>query len=103
MAQIAWIQTHRRRLKRRLFQKRDQINMRRLNSNTQLLTIAPKAATIKKANWVHIPDNTHALLVCVNAQLDEQWSFVGNKKNQRWLWVALCQYTGLILAFTVVF
>ena len=63
-------------------------------------TIKSKAATIKKANWAHIPDNTHALLVCVNAQLDEQWSFVGNKKNQRWLWVALCQYTGLILAFT---
>ena len=40
MAQIAWIQTHRRRLKRRLFQKRNQINMRRLNANTQLLTIA---------------------------------------------------------------
>ena len=48
-------------------------------------TIKSKAATIKKANWAHIPDNTHALLVCVNVQLDEQWSFVGNKKNQRWL------------------
>ena len=46
-------------------------------------TIKSKAATIKKANWDHIPDNTHALLVCVNAQLDEQWSCVGNKKNQR--------------------
>ena len=63
-------------------------------------TIKSKAATIKKGDWVHIPDNTHALLVCVNAQLDGQWSFVGNKKNQRWLWMALCQYTGLILAFT---
>jgi len=23
------------------------------------------------------------------AQLDEMWSFVKNKKNQRWLWLAL--------------
>ena len=25
---------------------------------------------------------------CDEAKLDEQWSFVQNKSNQRWLWVA---------------
>jgi len=23
------------------------------------------------------------------AEIDEQWSFVGNKSNQRWLWYAI--------------
>jgi insertion element IS1 protein InsB len=32
-------------------------------------------------------------------QADEQWSYVGNKKNQRWLWYALDAATGCILSF----
>jgi len=24
--------------------------------------------------------------VCISAECDEQWSFVGAKSNQRWLW-----------------
>ncbi len=63
-------------------------------------TIKNKAINIKKANWKQIPKNSNALILCVDSQLDEKWSFVGSKKNQRWLWVALCQYTGLVLAFT---
>ena len=34
------------------------------------------------------------------AELDELWSFVGNKKNQRWLWVAIDHNTRVVLAFT---
>jgi insertion element IS1 protein InsB len=33
-------------------------------------------------------------------ELDEMWSFVGNKKNQRWLWLAVDHNTRNILAFT---
>ena len=29
------------------------------------------------------------LPACEEAELDEQWSFVGNKSNQRWLWYAV--------------
>jgi len=63
-------------------------------------TIKAKAPNIRKANWDRISRNTEALILCLSTQLDEQWSFVGNKKNQRWLWVALCKYTGQVLAFT---
>ncbi|MGV2830885.1 IS1 family transposase [Myxosarcina sp. GI1(2024)] len=33
------------------------------------------------------------------AELDEMWSFVGNKKNQRWLWHALDRGSRQILAY----
>jgi insertion element IS1 protein InsB len=33
------------------------------------------------------------------AELDEFWSFVGNKKNQRWTWYAMDKSSGIILAW----
>jgi len=30
---------------------------------------------------------------------DEMWSFVGKKKNQRWLWHAIDHETGVVLAY----
>lgn len=33
-------------------------------------------------------------------ELDEMWSFVFSKENQRWLWLALDHQTGTILAYT---
>src|SRR2546425_10504121 len=33
------------------------------------------------------------------AEVDEMWSFVGSKSQQRWLWHALDQHTGQILAY----
>jgi hypothetical protein len=35
---------------------------------------------------------------CEAAEMDEQWSFVGNKSNQRWIWSALEHSTNTILA-----
>ena len=37
--------------------------------------------------------------ICVEAELDEQWSFVGSKKNQMWLWYALEKRNKKVLAF----
>ncbi len=34
-------------------------------------------------------------------ELDEVWSFVGNKGHKRWLWIALCRRTRQIVAFTL--
>ena len=34
------------------------------------------------------------------AELDEMWSFVGKKANQRWLWHAIDHISGEILAYT---
>ncbi len=45
-------------------------------------------------------NSSKVLIVKVdNAELDEMWSFVGNKSNQRWLWHAIDHKTGKILAY----
>ncbi len=33
------------------------------------------------------------------AEMDEMWSFVGNKGNPRWLWHAIDPHTGKVLAY----
>ena len=33
------------------------------------------------------------------AELDEMWSYVGNKENQRWLWHAIDHHSGKVLAY----
>ena len=39
--------------------------------------------------------------VCEAAELDEQWSFVGNKSNQCWLWHAVDHATNTVLAYVL--
>jgi insertion element IS1 protein InsB len=34
-----------------------------------------------------------------DAEVDEMWSFVGQKKQQRWLWHAIDHRTGAVLAY----
>ncbi len=33
-------------------------------------------------------ESAHALILCMDSQLNEQLPCVGSDKNQRWLWVA---------------
>ena len=35
----------------------------------------------------------------LEAEADEMWSFVGSKKQQRWLWHAIDHHTGEVLAY----
>ena len=35
------------------------------------------------------------------AELDEMWSFVGSKRQQRWLWHAIDHTTGAVLAYVL--
>ncbi|HJW28438.1 MAG TPA: IS1 family transposase [Saprospiraceae bacterium] len=35
------------------------------------------------------------------AELDEMWSYVGNKSNQRWLWHAIDHASGKVLAYVM--
>lgn len=37
----------------------------------------------------------------VEAELDEMWSFVGSKQQQRWLWHAVDHQTGEVLAYVL--
>ena len=45
------------------------------------------------------PCDAEVRLVCEEAELDEQWSFVGSKSNQRWIWYAVEHSTNTILAY----
>ena len=40
-------------------------------------------------------------LACKEAELDEQWSFVKKKSNQRWLWYAVDHATNTVLAYAL--
>jgi hypothetical protein len=37
--------------------------------------------------------------ICEEVELDEQWSFVGKKSNQRWIWLAVEHSTNTVLAY----
>ena len=39
-------------------------------------------------------------IIQIEAEVDEMWSFVQNKSNQRWLWHAIDHVTGDVLAYT---
>ena len=43
--------------------------------------------------------NIHVGPVCQEAELDEQWSYVHDKSNQRWLWYAVDHATNTVLAY----
>ncbi|MBC6993837.1 IS1 family transposase [Lewinella lacunae] len=62
--------------------------------------------------WEQTPDNlgvdyellenlSDEELQSVEIQLDEMWSFVGCKKNKRWIWVVYCPAIKQVLAFHV--
>ena len=36
-----------------------------------------------------------------DTELDEMWSYVGKKANQRWLWHAIDHHTGKVLAYVL--
>ena len=55
-----------------------------------------------------LPENLQASIIAENdefevlvLEVDELWSFVGNKKNDQWLWIVIHAETRQILAFHV--
>ncbi len=55
-----------------------------------------------------LPDDLNAIVAAENdnfevfvLEADEMWSFVGNKKNDQWLWLVMHSKTRQILAFHV--
>ena len=48
------------------------------------------------------PDEVEVVIRRVDeAEIDEMWSFVGKKKEQRWLWHALDHRSGKVLAYVM--
>jgi insertion element IS1 protein InsB len=41
------------------------------------------------------------LIGCIESEIDEMWSFVGNKKNKQWIWIAMDARSRQIIAFHV--
>jgi IS1 family transposase len=78
-------------------------------STNKVIDTLKKKELIQKVNPHYINTNEYGEtidvdIVCYNSicgiELDEQWSYVGNKGNQRWLWLALDHQTSDIIAFT---
>ena len=52
-------------------------------------------------DWELLDNLSDEELQSVDIQLDEMWSFVGNKENKQWIWVAYCPAIKQVLAFHI--
>jgi len=49
-----------------------------------------------------VPQDMNVVIQQVNeAEMDEMWSFVGDKGHQRWLWHAIDHHSGTFLAYVL--
>jgi IS1 family transposase/transposase-like protein len=91
------------------------VNGSGIRDTARVLNISPNTVieTLKKAD--DIIDSVNRTLLekaskedinidivpmsAIDVELDEMWSFVGDKSNQRWLWLAIDHNTGETVAF----
>lgn len=59
-------------------------------NQARLATLEPTQTIVRLCQWEE-----------VEAEVDEMWSFVGSKQQQRWLWHAIDHQTGEILAYVL--
>ena len=85
---------------------RDTSRVLNVSKSTVISTIARQEKQLVSVNpnirhmLAKESDMTASILpACVEAELDEQWSFVGSKSNQRWLWYAVDHKTNAVLAY----
>ncbi len=74
--------------------------------NTVLRELKKKEAVLESVNTTflrtHNPDDIAVAIERAGeaeAEMDEMWSFIGNKGNPRWLWHAIDHHTGKVLAY----
>jgi insertion element IS1 protein InsB len=75
-----------------------------ISTDTVLSALKKKEAALEAVNTallctLHPDEVTVAIERAGEAEIDEMWSFVGNKKDQRWLWHAIDHATGAVLAY----
>jgi insertion element IS1 protein InsB len=83
---------------------RDTARVLCISTGTVLRALRKKEAALASVNTALLrtvdPDE---ILVDIEqageAEMDEMWSFVGNKGNPRWLWHAIDHHTGTVLAY----
>jgi len=80
---------------------RDTARVLKINKNTVINTLKKKEGSLVQVNPnFQIPTADAKIeFVCEEAEIDEQWSFVEKKSNQRWIWYAVEHSTNTILAY----
>jgi len=83
---------------------RDIVRVLRVSSATVIDVLKKKEPAVKQVNErvLHTLDPPHVDVILRQveaAEMDEMWSFVGSKSQQRWLWHAIDHHTGQILAY----
>ena len=83
---------------------RDTARVLRISTDTVLRELRKKEEALESVNSVLLrtlnPDEIHVDIERAGeAEMDEMWSFVGKKKEPRWLWHAIDHATGAVLAY----
>src|SRR5918911_403796 len=83
---------------------RDTARVLRISTDTVLSELRKKEAVLESVNTALLrtinPDDIAVHIERAGeAEMDEMWSFVGKKKDQRWLWHAIDHTTGAVLAY----
>src|SRR2546425_12558016 len=83
---------------------RDIVRVLRVSSATVIDVLKKKEPAVKQVNerlldTLDLPHVDVILRQAEKAEIDEMWSFVGSKSQQRWLWHAIDHHTGQILAY----
>jgi IS1 family transposase len=84
---------------------RDTARVLKISPTTVIKVLKDKEDELESVNRnllesVKNPDKLHVVISrCEEAELDEMWSFVHDKGNQRWLWHAIDHKTGKVLAY----
>ena len=83
---------------------RDTARVLRISTDTVLRELRKKEEALESVNSVLLrtlnPDEVHVDIERAGeAEMDEMWSFVGKKKEPRWLWHAIDHATGAVLAY----
>ncbi len=83
---------------------RDTARVLRISTDTVLSELKKKEVALESVNsallrTINPEEMTVAIERAGEAEMDEMWSFVGKKGNQRWLWHAIDHSTGAVLAY----
>ena len=83
---------------------RDTARVLRISTDTVLRALRKKEAALASVHTTLLRTvNPAEIIVDIQqageAEVDEMWSFVGKKGNQRWLWHAIDHHTGKVLAY----
>ena len=84
---------------------RETARVLKIDKNTVISILKSKEDSLVQVNPIFLSGNTESPLdvrlelVCEEAEIDEQWSFVGKKSNQRWLWHAVDHATNTVIAY----